>query len=195
MTEQNLGKDFETLLGMLRPEESVNKEDIRILKEQIFGPSVFWVTGTRTTDDVLDRGIVVSQKQSPLTLGMVCCLRLQCPVKVLSGTFHPKNDMYLLAVCRLFVSHAGDFVCYMTILQSYLICRYDCDIDQVINKLQGGADAWPLCSQVRGNLRAPREQVFDTVLKGVKHHFGEKYQVFLVQDPDSEEEDPKGGPR
>lgn len=66
VTEQNLGKDFETLLGMLRPEESVNKEDIRILKEQIFGPNVFWVTGTRTTDDVLDRGIVVSLKAEPL---------------------------------------------------------------------------------------------------------------------------------
>lgn len=61
VTEQNLGKDFETLLGMLRPEESVNKEDIRILKEQVFGPNVFWVTGTRTTDDVLDGGVVVSQ--------------------------------------------------------------------------------------------------------------------------------------
>ena len=69
MTEQNLGKDFETLLGMLRPEESVNKEDIRILKEQIFGPNVFWVTGTRTTDDVLDGGIVVSQSQSLKTKG------------------------------------------------------------------------------------------------------------------------------
>ena len=49
--------------------------------------------------------------------------------------------------------------------------------------------------QVRGNLRAPREEVLDTVLAGVKHHFGEKYQVFLIADPDSEEEDPKGGPR
>jgi len=62
VTEQNLGKDFETLLGMLRPEESVNKEDIRILK--VFGPKVFWVTGTRTTDDVLDGGIVVSHHVS-----------------------------------------------------------------------------------------------------------------------------------
>ena len=61
--------------------------------------------------------------------------------------------------------------------------------------LQGGADASLLYTQVRGNLRAPREQVLDTVLKGVKQHFGDKYQVFLVQDPDSEEEDPKGGPR
>ena len=59
VTEQILGKDFETLLGMLRPEESVNKDDIKILKEQIFGPNVFWVTETRATDDILDGGIVV----------------------------------------------------------------------------------------------------------------------------------------
>ena len=59
VTEQNLGKDFETLLGMLRPEESVNKDDLKILKEQIFGPNVFWVTETRATEDVLDGGIVV----------------------------------------------------------------------------------------------------------------------------------------
>ncbi|KAL0023735.1 hypothetical protein WJX79_009611 [Trebouxia sp. C0005] len=106
VTEQNLGKDFETLLGMLRPEESVNKDDIKILKEQIFGPNVFWVTETRATDDILDGGIVV-----------------------------------------------------------------------------------------RGNLRAPRDQVLETVIKGVKQTFGDKYQVFLVPDPDSEEADPKGGPR
>ena len=62
VTEQNLGKDFEALLGMLRPEDSVNKEDIRIMKEQVFGPKVFWVTGTRTTDEVLDGGILVSHR-------------------------------------------------------------------------------------------------------------------------------------
>lgn len=107
MTEQNLGKDFETLLGMLRPEESVNKEDIRILKEQIFGPNVFWVTGTRTTDDVLDRGIVVSQKQSPLTLSMECCLRSQCPLKVLSSTFAPEDIYSFWQSAWLFVSQAG----------------------------------------------------------------------------------------
>ena len=70
MTEQNLGKDFETLLGMLRPEESVNKDDIKILKEQIFGPNVFWVTETRATDDILDGGIVVCWQLLILT---ACC--------------------------------------------------------------------------------------------------------------------------
>ncbi len=37
--------------------------------------------------------------------------------------------------------------------------------------------------------------MLETVVKGVKQTFGEKYQVFLVPDPDSEEADPKGGPR
>ncbi len=70
VTEQNLGKDFETLLGMLRPEESVNKDDIKILKEQIFGPNVFWVTETRATDDILDGGIVVCRQ---LLIFTACC--------------------------------------------------------------------------------------------------------------------------
>jgi len=37
--------------------------------------------------------------------------------------------------------------------------------------------------------------VLETVVKGVKQTFGDKYQVFLIPDPDSEEADPKGGPR
>lgn len=37
--------------------------------------------------------------------------------------------------------------------------------------------------------------MLETVVKGVKQTFGDKYQVFLVPDPDSEEADPKGGPR
>ena len=68
VTEDNLGKDFEALLGMLRPEESVSKDDVRVMKEQIFGPNVFWVTETRATDDVLEGGIVVSQAKVPSIL-------------------------------------------------------------------------------------------------------------------------------
>lgn len=49
--------------------------------------------------------------------------------------------------------------------------------------------------QVRGNLRAQREQVFEAVLQGMKKLFNDKYQVFLIPDPDTEEQDPKGGPR
>lgn len=49
--------------------------------------------------------------------------------------------------------------------------------------------------QVRGNLRAPRDEVLDAVVKGIKKHFKEKYQVFMIQDPETEENDAKGGPR
>ena len=66
VTEENLGKDFEALLGMLRPEESVSKDDVKRMKEQIFGPNVFWVTETRSTDDILEGGIVVGRKRYPI---------------------------------------------------------------------------------------------------------------------------------
>ena len=72
VTEDNLGKDFEALLGMLRPEESVSKDDVRVMKEQIFGPNVFWVTETRATDDVLEGGIVVSHNQNTFVLSLLC---------------------------------------------------------------------------------------------------------------------------
>ncbi|KAK9809927.1 hypothetical protein WJX72_001870 [[Myrmecia] bisecta] len=48
---------------------------------------------------------------------------------------------------------------------------------------------------VRGNLRAPREKVFDEVADGVKRIFGDKYEVLMIEDPEAEEEDPRGGPR
>ena len=67
--EQNLGKDFETLMGMLRPEEAVNKEDIKKMKDQVFGPNVFWVTETRATDDILEGGILVGLK-----CFVLCCV-------------------------------------------------------------------------------------------------------------------------
>lgn len=78
--------------------------------------------------------------------------------------------------------------------QTLLVLQGDADLSQVLPADSRGC-TYPLLIQVRGNLRAPREQVLDTVLKGVEHHFGQKYQVFLVPDPDSEEDDPKGGPR
>lgn len=78
--------------------------------------------------------------------------------------------------------------------QILLVLQGDAGIRQAIPADTRGC-IHTLFIQVRGNLRAPREEVLDTVLKGVEHHFGQKYQVFLVQDPDSEEDDPKGGPR
>lgn len=47
-------------MGMLRPEDAISKDDLKKLKEQVFGPNVFWVTETRATDDVMEGGILVS---------------------------------------------------------------------------------------------------------------------------------------
>ncbi|KAK9822249.1 hypothetical protein WJX81_006259 [Elliptochloris bilobata] len=98
--------EFEKLLTLLRPEGGVDKGDLTKIKEQVFGPSVFWVTETRLTDDLNEGGWLV-----------------------------------------------------------------------------------------RGNLRAPRDQVFSLVSDGVRKLFGEQYEVMLVPDPEAEEDDPRGGPR
>ena len=47
-------------MGMLRPEDAISKDDLKKLKEQVFGPNVFWVTETRATDDVMEGGMLVS---------------------------------------------------------------------------------------------------------------------------------------
>eukprot|EP00271_Cylindrocystis_brebissonii_P009045 TRINITY_DN23649_c0_g1_i1.p1 TRINITY_DN23649_c0_g1~~TRINITY_DN23649_c0_g1_i1.p1 ORF type:complete len:752 (+),score=91.59 TRINITY_DN23649_c0_g1_i1:349-2604(+) len=47
-----------------------------------------------------------------------------------------------------------------------------------------------------GNLRANREEVFAKLQRGVKALFGEdKYDLFMVEEPNAEEGDPRGGPR
>ncbi|CAL8466800.1 g6336 [Coccomyxa elongata] len=48
---------------------------------------------------------------------------------------------------------------------------------------------------IRGNLRAKKEEVLEIVDQGVHKLFGDKYSVLLVEDPDAEEEDARGGPR
>lgn len=48
--------EFEKLLTMLKPEGGVDKGDLAKIKEQVFGPSVFWVTETRLTDDLIEGG-------------------------------------------------------------------------------------------------------------------------------------------
>lgn len=51
--------EFEKLLTLLRPEGGVDKGDLAKIKEQVFGPNVFWVTETRLTDDLTDGGWLV----------------------------------------------------------------------------------------------------------------------------------------
>lgn len=46
-----------------------------------------------------------------------------------------------------------------------------------------------------GNLRGKREDVFAKLTKGVRELFGSKYDLFMVEEPNAEGEDPRGGPR
>jgi len=46
-----------------------------------------------------------------------------------------------------------------------------------------------------GNLRAEREEVFAKLTTGTRELFGSKYDLFAVEEPNAEEEDPRGGPR
>ncbi|GAB4857237.1 Probable zinc metalloprotease egy1, chloroplastic [Ancistrocladus abbreviatus] len=46
-----------------------------------------------------------------------------------------------------------------------------------------------------GNLRGKREQVFETLQKQLVGLMGDKYNLFMVEEPNSEGPDPRGGPR
>ena len=46
-----------------------------------------------------------------------------------------------------------------------------------------------------GNLRGKREDVFAKLQKGLRELMGSKYDLFMVEEPNAEEEDPRGGPR
>jgi len=94
--QQQLRKDFEQLLQMLKPDGGIEKEDIKLLKDKVFGPLTFWVTETRPTDE----------------------------------------------------------------LDGYLI---------------------------RGNLRAPAEEVYPEVIQRVQKLFDGKYEILIVQDPNAEQ--------
>lgn len=46
-----------------------------------------------------------------------------------------------------------------------------------------------------GNLRGKREEVFAKLQQNLKDLMGTKYDLFMVEEPNAEEEDPRGGPR
>lgn len=60
-------KDFESLSDLLKPKSVVPKEDIQVMKEKVFGPTSFWVTGTLPNPDleggVLFRGNLRDDKE------------------------------------------------------------------------------------------------------------------------------------
>jgi hypothetical protein len=66
--------EFEKLLTMLKPEGGVDKGDLAKIKEQVFGPSVFWVTETRLTDDLIEGGWLV--RAAPALHAVGCERRL-----------------------------------------------------------------------------------------------------------------------
>lgn len=46
-----------------------------------------------------------------------------------------------------------------------------------------------------GNLRGNREEVFAKLSNGVRELFDSKYDLFMVEEPNAEQQDPRGGPR
>ncbi|KAL2610797.1 hypothetical protein R1flu_022489 [Riccia fluitans] len=46
-----------------------------------------------------------------------------------------------------------------------------------------------------GNLRGNREEVFSQLQRRLKETMGNKYDMFMVEEPNAEDEDPRGGPR
>ncbi|KNA13954.1 hypothetical protein SOVF_111920 [Spinacia oleracea] len=46
-----------------------------------------------------------------------------------------------------------------------------------------------------GNLRGKREEVFEKLQKQLAELMGDKYNLFMVEEPNSEDPDPRGGPR
>uniref|UniRef100_R7W7F9 Speckle-type POZ protein n=1 Tax=Aegilops tauschii TaxID=37682 RepID=R7W7F9_AEGTA len=46
-----------------------------------------------------------------------------------------------------------------------------------------------------GNLRGDREEIFGKLQRQLRELTGDKYNLFMVEEPNSEEDDPRGGPR
>eukprot|EP00212_Chloropicon_laureae_P008502 CAMPEP_0197490336 /NCGR_PEP_ID=MMETSP1311-20131121/4907_1 /TAXON_ID=464262 /ORGANISM="Genus nov. species nov., Strain RCC856" /LENGTH=668 /DNA_ID=CAMNT_0043034839 /DNA_START=116 /DNA_END=2122 /DNA_ORIENTATION=+ len=55
-SEESLRKEFEKLVDLLKPEEmenSVSREDCKVIKERVFGAETFWVTEIVANDDII----------------------------------------------------------------------------------------------------------------------------------------------
>ena len=63
LKDPKLRSEMEGLVNILVPSAgTVSKDDIKLLKEKVFGPSTFWITETKPTDDILEGGIVVGAR-------------------------------------------------------------------------------------------------------------------------------------
>lgn len=56
--EQALRKEFDTLLTMLKPADAIDKDDLKIIKEQVFKKLNFWVTDTTPSAEP-DGGVLI----------------------------------------------------------------------------------------------------------------------------------------
>eukprot|EP00898_Chlorokybus_atmophyticus_P000101 jgi/Chlat1/1091/Chrsp110S01587 len=48
---------------------------------------------------------------------------------------------------------------------------------------------------LKGNMRGKREEVFAKLKNGLQELYGDKYDLFMVPEPNAESDDPRGGPR
>lgn len=56
--EQALRKEFDTLLTMLKPADAIDKDDLKIIREQVFKKLNFWVTETTPSAEP-DGGVLI----------------------------------------------------------------------------------------------------------------------------------------
>lgn len=56
---EELKEDFEQLMNMIVPERGIPKEDLAKIKKQCFPQTSFWVTETRTGDELTQEGGVL----------------------------------------------------------------------------------------------------------------------------------------
>jgi hypothetical protein len=59
MTGDELLKEFGKLIELVKVASEVDKEDIKKLKEEVFGPTTFWVTSVRPGIGLIDGGWLV----------------------------------------------------------------------------------------------------------------------------------------
>ena len=133
--------EFEKLLQILRPEGYLSKEDLKVLKDKVFGPQVFFVTETKLTDDFSpDAGWLVSLLSR---LTSICWSWTQfCTVSQNRKVYHTPKCV-------------------------------ECLLDQYVWTETGHSMKATSAVQVRGNLRAKREDALSLVAAGVEKHFGE----------------------
>ena len=95
-SEQLLRTEFEKLLQLLRPETSVEKADLQLLKDRVFGPQTFFVTETRLTEEYLkDAGWLVRSlaRSFLVTAGCHASLSGECAAAFFGGIMNAETGL------------------------------------------------------------------------------------------------------